>query len=70
MTYSRHFLRLWALAATGNEKHAETAAVINGKQLRVLGVNCVLSPVVDVASNPLNPIIGTRAFFQLSAGSD
>jgi beta-N-acetylhexosaminidase len=53
---------LMALAATGNEKHAETAAVINGKQLRVLGVNCVLSPVVDVASNPLNPIIGTRAF--------
>jgi len=53
---------LMALAATGNEKHIETAAVINGRQLRTLGVNCVLSPVVDVASNPLNPIIGTRAF--------
>lgn len=53
---------LMALAATGNEKHVETAAVINGRQLRTLGVNCVLSPVVDVASNPLNPIIGTRAF--------
>lgn len=53
---------LMALAATGNEKYAETAAVVNGKQLRALGVNCVLSPVVDVASNPLNPIIGTRAF--------
>jgi beta-N-acetylhexosaminidase len=48
---------LMALAATGNEKYAETAAVVNGKQLRALGVNCVLSPVVDVASNPLNPII-------------
>ncbi|PZM80589.1 MAG: beta-N-acetylhexosaminidase [Candidatus Melainabacteria bacterium] len=53
---------LMALAATDNEKFAETAAVVNGKQLRALGVNCVLSPVVDVASNPLNPIIGTRAF--------
>ncbi len=53
---------LMALAATDNEKHVETAAVVNGKQLRTLGVNCVLSPVVDVASNPLNPIIGTRAF--------
>ena len=53
---------LMALAATDNEKHAETAAVVNGKQLRALGVNCVLSPVIDVASNPLNPIIGTRAF--------
>lgn len=53
---------LMALAATGSETHAETAAVINGRQLRLLGVNCVLSPVVDVASNPLNPIIGTRAF--------
>ncbi|HNB21722.1 MAG TPA: beta-N-acetylhexosaminidase [Candidatus Melainabacteria bacterium] len=53
---------LMALAATDNEKCAETAAVVNGKQLRTLGINCVLSPVVDVASNPLNPIIGTRAF--------
>lgn len=53
---------LMALAATGNEKHVETAAVVNGRQLRTLGVNCVLSPVIDVASNPLNPIIGTRAF--------
>ena len=53
---------LMALAATGNEKLAEMAAVVNGKQLRALGVNCVLSPVIDVASNPLNPIIGTRAF--------
>ncbi len=53
---------LMALAATGSEKHAETAAVVNGKQLHLLGVNCVVSPVVDVASNPLNPIIGTRAF--------
>jgi beta-N-acetylhexosaminidase len=53
---------LMALAATGSEEHAQTAAAVNGKQLHLLGVNCVLSPVVDVASNPLNPIIGTRAF--------
>lgn len=53
---------LMALAATDNEQCAETAAVVNGKQLRALGINCVLSPVIDVASNPLNPIIGTRAF--------
>lgn len=53
---------LMALAATDSEQYAETAAVVNGKQLRALGINCVLSPVVDVASNPLNPIIGTRAF--------
>jgi beta-N-acetylhexosaminidase len=31
-------------------------------QLANLGVNCNLAPVLDVNSNPLNPIIGTRSF--------
>lgn len=34
---------------------------ISGKQLSLLGVNCVLAPVLDVNTNPANPIIGTRA---------
>lgn len=32
------------------------------RELFLLGFNVVLSPVLDVATNPLNPIIGTRAF--------
>lgn len=53
---------LMAIAATEKTEHARTAARINAQQLIAAGFNCVLSPVVDVASNPLNPIIGTRAF--------
>jgi beta-N-acetylhexosaminidase len=35
---------------------------ISARQLRLLGVNCVLAPVLDINSNPRNPIIGTRSF--------
>jgi beta-N-acetylhexosaminidase len=34
----------------------------SARQLRLLGVNCVLAPVLDINSNPRNPIIGTRSF--------
>lgn len=34
---------------------------LSGKQLRLLGINCVFAPVLDVNTNPRNPIIGTRA---------
>ena len=34
---------------------------LSGKQLRLLGFNCVFAPVLDVNTNPANPIIGTRA---------
>lgn len=33
-----------------------------GLELRSLGVNLALAPVVDVDSNPANPVIGPRAF--------
>jgi beta-N-acetylhexosaminidase len=31
-------------------------------ELRSLGMNCTFAPVVDVDSNPANPVIGARAF--------
>lgn len=34
----------------------------SARQLRLLGVNCVLAPVLDINSNDRNPIIGTRSF--------
>jgi beta-N-acetylhexosaminidase len=37
-------------------------AEVVSKQLRALGFNMNLAPVLDVNDNPSNPIIGTRAF--------
>lgn len=51
-----------ALAMTGNEELSKQCAYAIGKELRAVGVNFNLSPVVDVNSNPRNPIIGIRAF--------
>ena len=33
-----------------------------GRQCRAVGVHINFAPVVDINSNPLNPVIGTRAF--------
>jgi beta-N-acetylhexosaminidase len=51
-----------ALAACGEEGTIRRVSKINATQLKTLGFNCLLAPVLDVLSNPLNPIIGTRAF--------
>ena len=40
----------------------EAAAKLLGQQLRALGVNLDFAPVLDVDSNPQNPIIGDRSF--------
>lgn len=51
-----------ALAATNNPVNAYDAAKIIGKELKLLGINTNFAPVVDVNSNPSNPIIGIRSF--------
>lgn len=51
-----------ALGMTGEPTLAEEAACAMGQELRAVGVNCNLAPVVDVNSNPRNPVIGIRAF--------
>lgn len=38
------------------------AARILGMQLRLLGINMNLAPVLDVNNNPMNPVINTRSF--------
>jgi beta-N-acetylhexosaminidase len=40
----------------------QEAAAVLGRQLRRLGFNLDLAPVLDVDSNPANPVIGDRAF--------
>lgn len=51
-----------ALGATGSEQSAYDVALAAGLELRALGVNLNLAPVVDVNNNPANPVIGVRSF--------
>jgi beta-N-acetylhexosaminidase len=51
-----------AIAATGRPDYAYTAAVLAARELRAMGINMNLAPVLDVNDNPLNPIIGVRSF--------
>ena len=38
------------------------AAAVTAQELRAVGINMNMAPVLDVNSNPSNPIIGNRAF--------
>lgn len=51
-----------ALGAAGAEEVVYDVARATGEELRALGVNTNLAPVVDVNNNPLNPVIGIRSF--------
>lgn len=51
-----------ALAATGDPENARLASKITIRQLRGLGANFNMAPVLDVNSNPANPVIGVRSF--------
>ena len=50
------------LGAAGDPAGAREAAAILGAELRIVGVNWVLAPVVDVNNNPANPVIGVRSY--------
>ena len=50
-----------ALAAAGGNA-AFRAGLITARELRAAGVNFNLAPVLDVNSNPANPVIGVRSF--------
>lgn len=51
-----------ALGATQNIWHSYQAAMIQGAELRALGFNMTMAPVMDVNNNPENPVIGTRSY--------
>ncbi len=51
-----------AVGATGLPQNAYLAAALGGEELRAMGINMNLAPVLDINDNPLNPIIGTRSF--------
>ncbi len=51
-----------SLGLTANPALAEEAAFAMGQELRSVGINFNLAPVVDINNNPRNPIIGIRSF--------
>ena len=50
------------LAAAGDTRLTRDAAKVLGRQLRAIGINLDFAPVLDVDTNPDNPVIGDRAF--------
>ncbi|MFD2044903.1 beta-N-acetylhexosaminidase [Ornithinibacillus salinisoli] len=50
------------LGATEDPNQAYDIGFASGKELRALGINWNLAPVLDVNNNPDNPVIGVRSF--------
>ncbi|MEN6480264.1 MAG: glycoside hydrolase family 3 N-terminal domain-containing protein [Anaerolineales bacterium] len=50
------------VAAGGSVEKASALYRINAQQLAAMGINMNLAPVLDVNTNPANPVIGTRSF--------
>ena len=51
-----------ALGELGDAELARAAGALVGEELRAVGVDQDYAPVVDVDTNPANPVIGDRAF--------
>lgn len=51
-----------AIGATGAELNSYTASYFSARELRAMGVQMNFAPVLDVNTNPDNPIIGVRSF--------
>lgn len=54
----------YALGRTKNSEWGVESARMIGEELRAVGINLNLAPVVDCYTNPMNPVIGIRAFSQ------
>lgn len=50
------------VALSGSTELAYQAAAVTAKELRMVGINMNMAPVLDIHTNPSNPIIGDRAF--------
>lgn len=51
-----------AIGASASEELSFEKARLTALQAKQLGINWVLAPVIDLADNPGNPIVNTRAF--------
>lgn len=50
------------VGATNKRENAFEIGYATGKELKALGINWNLAPVLDVNNNPDNPVIGVRSF--------
>jgi beta-N-acetylhexosaminidase len=57
-----HFPPAAALGRTGSAELAYKVGLATARELSAVGINLNFAPVLDVNSNPRNPIIGDRAF--------
>jgi beta-N-acetylhexosaminidase len=51
-----------AIASSGHPENAYTAGRITARELRALGINFNLAPVLDINNNKLNPVINVRSY--------
>ncbi|KDR74104.1 hypothetical protein GALMADRAFT_141839 [Galerina marginata CBS 339.88] len=51
-----------AIAATGSAELIERVSEASAKELKMVGINWVYSPVADVNTDSRNPVIGVRSF--------
>lgn len=51
-----------AVAATGRPDHALSAGRMTARELKALGINFNLAPVLDINNNKRNPVINVRAY--------
>jgi beta-N-acetylhexosaminidase len=56
------FAGAMALGAVGDVDFAERVAAAIGTELRAMGVTIAYAPVCDLATNPLNHVVGIRSF--------
>ena len=59
---TRSFPRAMTLGATRNPELGRMFGQVVGQSLSATGVHVNFAPVVDVNSNPANPVIGSRSF--------
>ncbi len=57
-----HFVSQMAIGATGNPEYAYTLGLVTAREARAIGIHWSNSPVADVNSNAVNPIINTRSY--------
>lgn len=55
------FPHAMGLAATGSTEYARMQGIVTARECRVLGVQVAFGPVLDVNTEPSNPIIGIRS---------
>lgn len=62
VTDRESFPKAMTLGATNNDRLIKEVGYAIGRETRSLGVDINFAPVVDLNTNPLNPIIGMRSF--------